>query len=99
MLCDKYGAELEYDTSVILEESQHFDTIILNTEKIGAFESQLKTLRLPIVSLDWIENCILQDKFMEPANYEIIKPQNQKKNSSSNLFFSPFFIPYIIKLN
>ena len=67
-----------------MEESKNFDTIILNTDKRKAFEPQLKNLKIPIVSLSWIENCILEEKFIEAKEYEIIKPIKPKSSSKGN---------------
>lgn len=71
----KNGARIEYDTSVILEESQHIDVIILNLAKQDLFEPQLKGLSVPVVSLMWVEYCIEEEKYLDPFEFDLFKPR------------------------
>jgi hypothetical protein len=77
-MCEKYGAALEFDTSVILEESKKFDAIIFNKDKLLQFEAQLQNLKIPIVDITWFESCILEQKFIDPKKHDIIKKQKTK---------------------
>lgn len=85
---------MEFDTSVILEESKKFDAIILNTDKRTAFEPQLKNLKISIVNLKWLETCILEEKFVDPKKFEVIKTTKAKSASKSNskLLNLPFWL-------
>lgn len=65
------GATVSIELDDMIERSEEFTVILVNDSAMKKFETQLSLLKLPIVSLKWLESCLLEEKYISPGNFDL----------------------------
>lgn len=70
-LLEKEKAIVEDDVEEIFSQKSHVKVIAMNAESLSNYQSQLKSIKIPVVDQEWISQCILHNRFLQPDRYSI----------------------------
>ena len=57
--------------------------MIVNQKKIKKYKEQLNIIHIPVVSLDWVEKCLLKGRFLPPKLGELLPNRKGLKSTKS----------------
>ena len=61
--------------------------IIMNSDTLPNYQSQLKSVKVPVVDQEWISQCILHNRYLQPERYSI-RPDQQNYSEKSRFNIS-----------
>ena len=81
-ILEKERAIVETDLENIFITKSPLRIIVMCPESLKKYESQLKSINIPVVDQDWIRNCILDNRFLLPDRFSIRtdRPQIQERS-------------------
>ena len=59
--------------------------IVLNQESVSKYQNHMNSSKIPVVSIDWVRQCVLEDRFMNPEIFSIKGEERKPPRSNSNL--------------
>jgi hypothetical protein len=78
------GAFVTFEVDEMFEEPKQFTVIIVKDDSFKKYESQLEGLKTSVVSLKWVEACLIEEKFINPNNYDLF-PKKKKKRKGKKI--------------
>jgi hypothetical protein len=85
------GGDMVSKESEILDKfkGKKLDLVIIQKYKARAYEERLKLVGIPVVSVNWMKDCLIEGMFIPVGSYSLVKIQ-AKKRSIFNSFLRVF---------
>lgn len=74
-ILERERAVVEADVEEVFAPRSQIRLIVMSHESLTTYQSQLKSIKIPVVDQEWISACILHNRFLQPERYSIIPDQ------------------------
>jgi len=61
-------------------KEKNFDLVVVQELKFKVFEERLKVIGLPVVSKDWVKECLVQERYVLPLSWSMVKVKQKKRS-------------------
>lgn len=68
---EREKAIVETDLEYIFTPNSNLKVIVMGQDSLVTYQSQLKSIKIPVVDQEWIRQCILDNRFLLPDRFSI----------------------------
>lgn len=66
---------MEGDVEEIFSQGSQTKLIVMSRDALPTYESQLKSIKIPVVDHEWVSQCFLHNRYLQPERYSIRNDQ------------------------